>query len=87
VLAPQQTASGAKILAYRVAAAVEQIETPDKSPVGVAIGVVACPQHGVDPDRLLELADAAMYRAKASGERVEMAEEVPAPAEDRSERK
>ena len=29
VLAPQQTASGAKILAYRVAAAVEQIDTPD----------------------------------------------------------
>jgi diguanylate cyclase (GGDEF)-like protein len=35
VLAPQQTASGAKILAYRVAAAVEQIETPDQSPIGV----------------------------------------------------
>ena len=86
VLAPQQTASGAKILAYRMAAAVEQIETPDKSPVGVAIGVVACPQHGVDPDRLLELADAAMYRAKAGGERVEMADEDAPAAEDRSER-
>jgi GGDEF domain-containing protein len=50
----------------------------------VSIGVVACPQHGTDPERLLELADAAMYRAKASGERVEMADVdgPPAAAED-----
>jgi diguanylate cyclase (GGDEF)-like protein len=85
VLAPHQSASGAKILAYRVAAAVEQIETPDQSPIGVAIGVVACPQHGQDPDRLLELADAAMYRAKAGGERVEMADEDAPAADGRSE--
>jgi diguanylate cyclase (GGDEF)-like protein len=85
VLAPQQTASGAKILAYRVAAAVEQIETPDQSAIGVAVGVVACPQHGQDPDRLLELADAAMYRAKAGGERVEMADEDAPAADGRSE--
>jgi GGDEF domain-containing protein len=50
--------------------------------VGVAIGVVACPQHGTDPDRLLELADAAMYRAKAGGERVEMADVDAPQAED-----
>src|SRR3954447_6307657 len=89
VLAPHQTASGGKILAYRVAAAVEQIETPDKSPVGVSIGAVACPQHGSDPDRLLALADAAMYRAKASGERVEVAvvEAGPAAEEDPREKR
>jgi diguanylate cyclase (GGDEF)-like protein len=81
VLAPHQTASGGKILAYRVGAAVEQIETPDKSKVGVSIGVAACPQHGSDPELLLEMSDAAMYRAKASGERVEVAAiEATAPA-------
>ena len=73
VLAPHQTSSGGKILAYRVGAAVEEIETPDKSQGGVSIGVAACPQHGTDPELLLEMADAAMYRAKASGERVEVA--------------
>ncbi|MFL5826875.1 MAG: GGDEF domain-containing protein [Thermoleophilaceae bacterium] len=70
VLAPHQTASGAKILAYRIGAGVEQIENDGGIQIGVSIGVVSCPQHGSDPDRLLELADAAMYRAKASGERV-----------------
>src|SRR3954471_6824653 len=89
VLAPHQTASGGKILAYRVGAAVEQIETPDKSPVSVSIGVAACPQHGSDPELLLEMADAAMYRAKASGERVEVAmvEAGPAAEEDPREKR
>ena len=34
------------------------------------MGVVTCPQHAVDRDRLLELAVRVMYRAKASGQRV-----------------
>ena len=38
--------------------------------VGVSIGVVACPEHGDDADSLLESADQAMYKAKASGEAV-----------------
>jgi GGDEF domain-containing protein len=36
----------------------------------VAVGVVSCPQHATDVDELLELADSAMYRAKAAGESV-----------------
>jgi GGDEF domain-containing protein len=32
--------------------------------------VVSCPQHSADPDELMALADTAMYRAKAAGERV-----------------
>jgi len=70
VLAPDQTASRAKVLADRLAAAVEQVESPDGSTVGISIGVVSCPQHACEPNRLIELADAAMYRAKASGKRV-----------------
>jgi diguanylate cyclase (GGDEF)-like protein len=78
ILAPHQSAAGAKILANRLAVAVERIEAPDNTKVGVSIGVVACPQHGSDAGRLLELADSAMYRAKASGEHVVVAD-VPAP--------
>lgn len=68
VLAPDQTASRAKALGERLAAAVEAVDFPDGTGVGISIGVVSCPQHSCEPERLLELADGAMYRAKAAGE-------------------
>jgi diguanylate cyclase (GGDEF)-like protein len=70
VLLPHQTASRAKVLADRLAHAIEQVETPASQPLRVAIGVVSCPQHAVDAEDLLGLADGAMYRAKAAGESV-----------------
>ncbi|HEY0633648.1 MAG TPA: GGDEF domain-containing protein [Thermoleophilaceae bacterium] len=70
LLLPQQTASRARTLADRIATAIEAIEGPAAQTLGVTVGVVSCPQHGTDVEKLLELADTAMYRAKASGERV-----------------
>ena len=40
------------------------------SPRTLSIGVVSCPEHGDDAEALLEIADQAMYRAKAGGEPV-----------------
>ena len=88
ILAAHQTAQLAEIAANRLCAAVNRVQTPDAAAVEVSIGVVSCPQHGVDADRLLELADAAMYRAKGSRQRVAVADvdEPPeAPARARSE--
>ena len=79
VLAPHQTASRATILGERLAAGIEKIESADGSHVGVSIGVVACPEHASDAERLLELADVAMYTAKAGGERVKIADPEPEP--------
>ena len=71
VLLPQQTASRARTLADRIATAIEAIEGAGSSQtLGVTVGLVSCPQHGTDVDKLLELADTAMYRAKAAGERL-----------------
>lgn len=70
VLLPNQTATRARVLAERVAAAVGAVEDPGSRALAVAIGVVSAPQHGTDADALLELADAAMFRAKAAGEAV-----------------
>jgi diguanylate cyclase (GGDEF)-like protein len=70
VLLPHQTASRAKVLANRLAAAIERVDTPAPNPLRVAIGVVSCPQHSASADGLLEIADGAMYRAKAAGETV-----------------
>jgi diguanylate cyclase (GGDEF)-like protein len=73
VVAPQQTASRAAVAAHRIAEAVEAAEDQAGVHVRISIGVVSCPQHAVDPERLLELGDSAMYRAKAAGERVAVA--------------
>jgi diguanylate cyclase (GGDEF)-like protein len=70
VLAPNQTASGAKLLAERLAAVIESVESADGLSVGISIGVSSCPEHGTDGELLIQLADEAMYRAKRTGERV-----------------
>jgi diguanylate cyclase (GGDEF)-like protein len=70
VLLPQQTSTRARALAERLAAAIEAVEGPAAQSLGVAIGVVSCPQHATEVDQLLAMADSAMYRAKAAGERV-----------------
>ena len=74
VLLPNQTATRARALGERIAAAVAQVEGPGSQSLGVAVGVVSCPQHSTDADELLALADAAMYRAKAAGEPVAVGE-------------
>jgi diguanylate cyclase (GGDEF)-like protein len=70
VVAPQQTASRARVIADRIAETVEKGE----SGVGISIGVASCPQHAIDAERLLEIGDEAMYRAKAAGRSVAVAE-------------
>lgn len=69
VLAPEQDAKSGTALAERLAAAIgEEVVTPDEPPASVSIGVAACPDHGEEPDVLIDAADRAMYRAKAAGE-------------------
>lgn len=70
ILAPHQASEAGLTLGQRLAAAVEEIETPGRPAIGVSIGVVSCPEHGAVSEQLLDFADRAMYRAKAAGERV-----------------
>jgi diguanylate cyclase (GGDEF)-like protein len=78
VVAPDQGAADMTNLARRLADAI-RVETalPDQPGMEVAIGVVACPEHGDDAEYLLAAADQAMYRAKAAGEPFAMAEPAP----------
>jgi diguanylate cyclase (GGDEF)-like protein len=69
VLATNQNAAAAEPLAQRIVDAVDA-ETGNDSPIGISIGVVSCPEHGDDTDALMEMADQAMYRAKAGGLKV-----------------
>ena len=75
VLLPNQTATRARDLAERLAQAIEGVEGPGGQSLGVAVGVVSCPQHSTDPEELMALADTAMYRAKAAGEHVALGDE------------
>ena len=75
VLAPEQDAKGGALLAERLSVAVrEEVATPDEPPVTLSIGVVGCPEHGDDAETLVDIADRAMYRAKAGGEQVALGE-------------
>ena len=76
VLLPNQTAGRARSVAERLADAVEQVRDPGGGHLQIAIGVVACPQHAATADELLELADSALFRAKAAGEKVAVGPEA-----------
>jgi diguanylate cyclase (GGDEF)-like protein len=75
VLLPNQTASRARTLGERIAGNIEAVQGPGGQSLSVTVGVVSCPQHSTSPDDLIALADAAMYRAKAAGERIAIGDE------------
>jgi diguanylate cyclase (GGDEF)-like protein len=81
VLLPNQTAVRARSLAERIAAAIEGVHGPGGQTLAVTVGVVSSPQHSTSAEDLLALADSAMYRAKAAGERVGVGEEEDEPQE------
>ena len=75
VLAPEQDAANTLKLGERLNAAVaEEVATPDEPPVGLSIGAVSCPEHGTEAEVLIDIADKAMYKAKAAGEGVALGE-------------
>lgn len=67
VLAPNHTAADGTRMAERLAAALAQFEAAGGLQITISAGVVSCPEHGDDADRLLRQADTAMWRARATG--------------------
>jgi diguanylate cyclase (GGDEF)-like protein len=85
VLAPEQEAAAAALLAERLATAVtDELSVPADPPVGLSIGVVSCPEHGEDAEALIDAADRAMYRAKAAGENIAVGEPAEADVAEES---
>jgi diguanylate cyclase (GGDEF)-like protein len=69
VLLPQQELKSAAKLAARLATAIEEeVAAPGEPSIAVSIGVASSPEHGDEAETLVDTADRAMYRAKASGE-------------------
>ena len=52
----------------------DEVVPPDEPPITVSIGVASSPEHGDEAEGLIEIADRAMYRAKAAGEPVAVGE-------------
>ena len=70
VLAPNQDTVGGVQMSERLVRALDELEAAGGLPIGIAAGVVACPEHGDDADGLLRGADEAMWRARAVGQPV-----------------
>ena len=70
VLAPNQTAVDGIAIAERLTAALGRVDSERGLGVTFAAGVVACPEHGIEAERLLSVADTAMWRARATGRHV-----------------
>lgn len=70
VLAPNQTTVEGVQMAERLLRMLDELEAAGGLSITVSAGVVACPEHGADADRLLQSADEAMWRARAVGQPV-----------------
>jgi diguanylate cyclase (GGDEF)-like protein len=70
VLAPNLGTVEGVQMAERLLGHLEELERAGGLRISVAAGVVACPEHGADADRLLHKADAALWRARAVGQPV-----------------
>ena len=70
VLAPNQTAVDGIAIAERLTAALSVVDRERSLGVTFAAGVVACPEHGIEVERLITVADTAMWRARATGRQV-----------------
>jgi diguanylate cyclase (GGDEF)-like protein len=65
VLAPAQDTVGGVQMAERLLRLLDELERAGGLRIGISAGVVACPEHGDEADRLLHKADEAMWRARA----------------------
>ena len=73
VLAPHASAKQARPVAERLAGVFETSQAEDGPRIAIAVGIASCPEHGAEPDRLLESAQQATYAAKADGQAVAVA--------------
>ena len=70
VLAPNQNTIGGVQMAERLLRKLDELEDVGGMRIAISAGVVACPDHGTDAERLLVKADEALWRARAVGEPV-----------------
>lgn len=70
VLAPSQTTADGVRMGQRLAQMLQSLEAAGGLRITVSAGVVSCPEHGTEAERLLRQADTGMWRARARGQAV-----------------
>jgi diguanylate cyclase (GGDEF)-like protein len=70
VLAANQTTTDGTRMAGRLAGTLADLEAAGGLQITISAGVVSCPEHGNDAERLLRQADTAMWRSRATGQPV-----------------
>jgi diguanylate cyclase (GGDEF)-like protein len=70
VLAPNISTVEGVQMCERLLGQLDDLERAGGLRICISAGVVACPDHGADPEELLHKADAAMWRARAVGQPV-----------------
>ena len=67
ILFPETDAQGAKIVIDRIRRNIDKTAHGKDWPISISVGVVTCPKVPVSIDKLVMLADEAMYMAKMAG--------------------
>jgi diguanylate cyclase (GGDEF)-like protein len=67
ILAPDQTTADGMRMGERLAQMLQGLESAGGMRITVSAGVVSCPEHGTDAERMLRQADTGMWRARATG--------------------
>jgi diguanylate cyclase (GGDEF)-like protein len=70
VLAPNIGTVESVQMCERLLGQLDDLERAGGMRISISAGVVACPDHGAEPEELLHKADAAMWRARAVGQPV-----------------
>jgi GGDEF domain-containing protein len=73
VLAPNVDAGRLRRMGDRLARVVDGSQAPGAPRISISAGVAACPEHGQDRERLLEVAREALEAARAADEPVGVA--------------
>ncbi len=67
MLLPSASLDSAVLVAERLRCCVEQAEMPEVGFLTISLGIALWPMHSADVDRVLKLADTALYQAKHNG--------------------
>ncbi len=75
VVLPESNREGLLVVADRIRRNVRELGDARFSGLDVTIGAALYPEHGVDPEALVRLADRALYVAKKGGDKLHIGEE------------